>query len=148
MKIDFGFRRRWMLAGLAAAVLIGDLAVRGAATTSVEFIYGIAGFALAHVFRTVGQLREARPDWRVALAAAIPLVAFTLVRLRPPVLPFPIEVKAERNLQSKSLKSYRDRFAPRKCLRTSLSEHEVGKFIDEIPLYAIGSVVGDYLGEG
>ena len=66
-----------MLAGLAAAVLIGDLflAVRGAAMTSVEFIYGIAGFALAHVFRTVGQLREARPDWRVALAAAIPLVA-------------------------------------------------------------------------
>ena len=58
---------------------------------------------------------------------------------------FPIEVKAERNLQSKSLKSYRNRFAPRKCLRTSLSEHEVGKFIDEIPLYAIGSVVDDYL---
>ncbi len=86
---DIYFRRWWMLAGLAAAVLIGDLflAVRGAATTSVEFIYGIAGFALAHVFRTVGQLREARPDWRVALAVAIPLVAFTLVRLRPPVLP-------------------------------------------------------------
>ena len=60
---------------------------------------------------------------------------------------FPIEVKAERNLQSKSLKSYRDRFSPRKCLRTSLSEHQVGKFIDEIPLYAIGSVVGDYLGD-
>ena len=82
-------RSWWMLAGLAAAILIGDmfLAVRGAATTSVEFIYGIVGFALAHVFRTVGQLHEARPDWRVALAAAIPLVAFTLVRLRPPVLP-------------------------------------------------------------
>ena len=78
-----------MLAGLAAAILIGDLflAVRGAATTSVEFLYGVAGFALAHVFRTIGQLREARPDWRVALATAIPLVAFTLVRLRPPVLP-------------------------------------------------------------
>ena len=58
---------------------------------------------------------------------------------------FPIEVKAERNLQSKSLKSYIGRFAPRKCLRTSLSEHQVGKFIDEIPLYAIGRVVDDYL---
>ena len=89
MKITLLYRQCWMLAGFAAAVLIGDLflAVRGAATTSVEFIYGIAGFALAHVFRTVGQLREARPDCRVALAAAIPLVAFTLVRLRPPVLP-------------------------------------------------------------
>ena len=86
---DIYFRHWWMLAGFAAAFLIGDLvlAVRGAATTSVEFIYGVAGFALAHVFRTVGQLREARPDWRVALATAIPLVAFTLVRLRPPVLP-------------------------------------------------------------
>ena len=78
-----------MLAGFAAAFLIGDmfLAVRGAATTSVEFLYGVAGFTLAHVFRTIGQLREARPDWRVVLATAIPLVAFTLVRLHPPVLP-------------------------------------------------------------
>ena len=89
MRLDFGFRRRWMLAGFAAAFLIGDmfLAVRGAATTSVEFLYGVAGFSLAQVFWTIGQLREARPDWRVALATAIPLVAFTLVRLRPPVLP-------------------------------------------------------------
>lgn len=81
MKITLLYRQCWMLAGFAAAVLIGDLflAVRGAATTSVEFIYGIAGFALAHVFRTVGQLREARPDWRVALAAAIPLMVASTI---------------------------------------------------------------------
>ena len=59
---------------------------------------------------------------------------------------YPIEVKAERNLQAKSLKSYIDRFTPRKSLRTSLSEHGVGKSIDEIPLYAVGSIVDDYLG--
>ena len=58
----------------------------------------------------------------------------------------PIEVKAERNLQAKSLKSYIDRFAPRKSLRISLSEHGNGKAIDEIPLYAVGSIVDDYLG--
>ena len=58
---------------------------------------------------------------------------------------FLIEAKAERNLQSKSLKSYQDRFAPRKCRRTSLSEHSVGRLTDDIPLYAIGGVVGDYL---
>ena len=58
---------------------------------------------------------------------------------------YPIEVKAERNLQAKSLKSYIDRFAPSKSLRVSLSEHGVGKSIDEIPLYAVGSIVDDYL---
>ena len=58
---------------------------------------------------------------------------------------YPLEVKAERNLQSKSLKSYRDRFAPRRCLRTSLAERAVGKFTDDIPLYAIGGVIRDYL---
>lgn len=58
---------------------------------------------------------------------------------------FPIEAKAERNLQSKSLKSYRDRFAPRKSIRTSLSEYSVGKLTDDIPLYAIGRVIGEYL---
>jgi len=38
-----------MLAGFAAAFLVGDmfLAVRGAATTSVEFLYGVAGFSAA-----------------------------------------------------------------------------------------------------
>ena len=73
MKYD-SFRRKWMLAGFAAAFLVGDifLAVRGAATTSVEFLYGVAGFSLAQVFWTIGQLREARPDVRVFLAAALP----------------------------------------------------------------------------
>ena len=60
---------------------------------------------------------------------------------------YPMEVKAERNLQSKSLKSYRTRFAPRKCLRTSLTKRAVGEFTDDIPLYAIGNVINDYLKE-
>lgn len=58
---------------------------------------------------------------------------------------FPIEAKAERNLQAKSLKSYRDRFSPMKCLRTSLVEHCVGKQIDDIPLYAVSTIASDYL---
>lgn len=58
---------------------------------------------------------------------------------------YPLEVKATTNLQAKSLKSYRDRFAPPKCLRTSLSEHAVGELVDDIPLYAIGTVISDYL---
>ena len=55
------------------------------------------------------------------------------------------KVMAERNLQAKSLKSYIDRFASSKSLRVSLSEHGVGKSIDEIPLYAVGNIVDDYL---
>ena len=60
---------------------------------------------------------------------------------------YPLEVKAEVNLQAKSLKSYRDRFAPPKCLRTSLAEHSTGGVVDDIPLYAIGTVISDYLKE-
>ena len=67
-----GFRRKWMLAGFAAAFLIGDmfLAVRGAAVSSVEFLYGVAGFSLTQVFWTVGQLREARRSDRLCQGAA------------------------------------------------------------------------------
>ena len=89
MKIDFGFRRWWMLAGFAAAFLIGDmlLYVREARPSSIEFLFGVAGYALAHLFWMVGQFREARPDGRVFLSVVIPLLIFVLVRLRPPVLP-------------------------------------------------------------
>ena len=57
---------------------------------------------------------------------------------------YPIEAKAERNLQAKSLKSYRDRFAPVKCLRTSLTERNVGELTDDIPLYAVSTIAADY----
>ena len=91
--IEFGFRRRWMFAGFAAAFLIGDmfLAVRGASVKSVEFLFGVAGFSLAQIFWTAGQLREAKPDVRVFLAVAAPLALFVLARLRPPVLNAPAE---------------------------------------------------------
>lgn len=77
-----------MLAGFVAAFLIGDmfLAVRGAYVRSPEFLYGVAGFSLAQILWTVGQLREAKPDCRIVFAAAVPLSIFALCRLRPPVL--------------------------------------------------------------
>ena len=77
-----------MLAGFAAAFFLGDLflAVRAAPTSSVEFLYGVAGFSLAQIFWTLGQLREARPDGRVFVAVSVPLALFVLARLRPPVL--------------------------------------------------------------
>ena len=86
---DAGFRRKWMLAGFAAAFLVGDmlLYVREAQPSSVEFLFGVAGYALAHLFWMVGQLREVRPDGRVILVVALPLEFFVLVRLHPAVLP-------------------------------------------------------------
>ena len=82
-----------MLAGFAAAFFIGDLflAVRGASSKSIEFLFGVAGFSLAQIFWTLGQLREAKPDFRIFLAVAFPLAAFVFVRLRPPVLTPPAE---------------------------------------------------------
>lgn len=58
---------------------------------------------------------------------------------------YPLEAKAERNLQAKSLKSYRDRFSPSKCLRTSLAERMIGEKTDDIPLYAVSTIAADYL---
>ena len=58
---------------------------------------------------------------------------------------YPLEVKAAVNLQAKSLKSYRDRFAPPKCLRASLSKRAEGSLVDDIPLYAVGTAVPGYL---
>ncbi|MBR1588786.1 MAG: hypothetical protein IJ658_10725, partial [Kiritimatiellae bacterium] len=83
----FSYRRLWMLVGFFAAGA-GDwfLAVKGAPRASVEFLCGVVCFALAQVCWAAGQLREARPDWRIALALAVPLGVFSGVRLFP-VLP-------------------------------------------------------------
>lgn len=87
----FTYRRKWMIAGFAAAFLVGDLFLTyfgaGADMASMQYLLGVAGFGLAQMFWTVGQLPEARPNWRAVLALAIPLATFVLVRLHPPVMP-------------------------------------------------------------
>jgi predicted AAA+ superfamily ATPase len=50
----------------------------------------------------------------------------------------PIEVKAEENLRSKSLRSYIDRFHPANALRFSLSGYREQHDMTNVPLYAIG----------
>ncbi len=53
----------------------------------------------------------------------------------------PIEVKAERNLQAKSLGIYRAKFAPRCAVRTSLADGRVADGLLDVPLYAVGATL-------
>jgi len=52
----------------------------------------------------------------------------------------PIEVKAEVNLQSKSLKAYRDKFHPALSIRTSIRNYKKEDWLLNLPLYAIGTL--------
>lgn len=52
----------------------------------------------------------------------------------------PIEVKAEENLQAKSLKSYCQKYNPKIALRTSMSDYRQEEWLTNIPLYAIGEI--------
>lgn len=51
----------------------------------------------------------------------------------------PIEAKAERNLQAKSLGVYRAKFAPPRLVRTSLADMREADGLLDIPLYALPS---------
>ena len=52
---------------------------------------------------------------------------------------FPLEVKAEENLQSKSLKVYKAKYNPSLSLRTSMKNYRKQDWLINIPLYAIGT---------
>jgi predicted AAA+ superfamily ATPase len=49
----------------------------------------------------------------------------------------PIEVKAEVNLQAKSLKAYREKFGPKLSIRTSMADYKEEDWLLNLPLYAV-----------
>lgn len=49
----------------------------------------------------------------------------------------PVEVKAERNLQVKSLKVYMEKFKPNYAIRTSMADYKKTNSLIDIPIYAI-----------
>ena len=49
----------------------------------------------------------------------------------------PIEVKAETNLQAKSLKVYQEKYQPRRAIRTSMSDYRDEGWLLNLPLWAI-----------
>ena len=52
----------------------------------------------------------------------------------------PVEVKAEVNLKAKSLRTYREKFAPPISVRTSMTDYSKEEWLLNIPLYAIGEI--------
>jgi hypothetical protein len=52
----------------------------------------------------------------------------------------PVEVKAEENLQAKSLKVFCQKYAPVSAVRTSMSDYRKEAWLTNIPLYAIGKL--------
>ena len=50
----------------------------------------------------------------------------------------PIEVKAEINLQAKSLKRFIEKYGGKVNIRTSMADYRIDGMISNIPLYVIG----------
>ena len=54
----------------------------------------------------------------------------------------PLEVKAEENLQAKSLRVYHDKFNPEISIRSSMSDFREEEWLINVPLYAISKLPG------
>lgn len=61
-----------------------------------------------------------------------------LIQIKNTVIP--LEVKAEENLRSKSLKVYHEKFSPPVSLRTSMSDYRNQDWMINIPLFAINKL--------
>lgn len=52
----------------------------------------------------------------------------------------PVEVKAEVNLKAKSLKTYKEKYNPKLCIRTSLASYKDEGWLINLPLYMIDAI--------
>ena len=52
--------------------------------------------------------------------------------------PVPVEVKAERNLQAKSLRVYMDKYAPAAAVKASMAGYRRNGGVLSLPLYGVG----------
>jgi predicted AAA+ superfamily ATPase len=52
----------------------------------------------------------------------------------------PLEVKAEINLQSKSLKAFRDKFSPPLSVRVAMTDYKKEEWLLNLPLYAVETI--------
>jgi predicted AAA+ superfamily ATPase len=56
----------------------------------------------------------------------------------------PLEVKAETNLRSKSLRAYAEKYHPPLSVRSSMSDYKQEAWLLNLPLYAIGSISSQF----
>lgn len=52
----------------------------------------------------------------------------------------PVEVKAEENLQAKSLRTFCKKYSPSMAIRTSMSDYREEEWMTNLPLYAISEI--------
>ena len=52
----------------------------------------------------------------------------------------PVEVKAETNLKAKSLRVYKEKFAPELSVRTSMADYKKEDWLVNLPLYAVANI--------
>jgi len=60
----------------------------------------------------------------------------------------PIEVKAEVNLQAKSLKTYKEKFEPKRSIRTSMADYKDEGWLLNLPLWALEPYYAMNWGDG
>lgn len=53
----------------------------------------------------------------------------------------PVEVKAAKNLQAKSLKNYIEKYSPETAIRTSMADYKKTENLIDLPLYALESIL-------
>ncbi len=51
----------------------------------------------------------------------------------------PVEVKAEMNLQAKSLKAYCQKYQPEEAIRASMAGYRKEDWVTNVPLYALSA---------
>lgn len=51
----------------------------------------------------------------------------------------PLEVKAAENLKSRSLRSYADKYKPKKCFRLSMAKYRAQEWMENLPLYELAN---------
>ncbi len=54
---------------------------------------------------------------------------------------FPVEVKAEADLQAKSLKVYREKFHPNLAIRLSMSDYKKEEWLLNLSLYGVQTII-------
>ena len=57
----------------------------------------------------------------------------------------PVEVKAEVNLQAKSLRTYVEKFRPDIAIRTSMQDYKKESWLTNLPLYAIENLTKEQI---